>query len=192
MQGDRLIHQISRIATRSDLDRILALQSLNLYTNLSPLEREMGFVTTEFSREQVTTLIDLDGVFVSERSGEVVGYILAGSWDFFVQWPIFPFIEARLSQLTFVGWKLDRSSTFEYGPICLDRSVRGSNILPNLFDLMSASFRDRYPIGITFINRLNPRSLAAHTRKLNLQIIDEFEFNGGDFYCLAFETNSSG
>jgi hypothetical protein len=44
---------------------------------------------------------------------------------------------------------------------------------------------------VTFINKLNERSFAAHTRKLNLEIIDEFQFNGNSFYTLAFLTANS-
>jgi hypothetical protein len=30
--------------------------------------------------------------------------------------------------------------------------------------------------------------VAAHTRKLDLTIVDEFEFNGNSYYGLAFPT----
>jgi hypothetical protein len=53
---------------------------------------------------------------------------------------------------------------------------------------MRSSFAAQYPIGVTFINKANPRSLAAHTQKLNLEIIDEFEFNGNFYYGLGFWT----
>jgi hypothetical protein len=43
---------------------------------------------------------------------------------------------------------------------------------------------------LTFINKLNQRSFAAHTRKLNIEIIDEFELNGNSFYTLAFLTTT--
>jgi hypothetical protein len=62
--------------------------------------------------------------------------------------------------------------------------------LPQLFETMRSSFSARFPIGITFINKANSRSLAAHTRKLNLEIIDEFKFNGNSYYGLGFWTKS--
>jgi hypothetical protein len=67
--------------------------------------------------------------------------------------------------------------------------LRGRGVLPLLFELVRASFGDR-PIGITFINKANSRSLAAHTRKLNLEIVDEFEFNSNFYYSLGFWTKS--
>ena len=66
--------------------------------------------------------------------------------------------------------------------------MRGSKVFPQLFDLMRSSFASKFPIGVTFINKLNERSFAAHTRKLDLEIVDEFEFNGNSFYTLAFVT----
>ena len=41
---------------------------------------------------------------------------------------------------------------------------------------------------ITFINKNNPRSFEAHTRKLNMEIINEFQFNDNEYYELALET----
>jgi hypothetical protein len=44
---------------------------------------------------------------------------------------------------------------------------------------------------VTLINKINPRSVAAHTRKLDLTIVDEFEFNGNFYYGLAFPTKTA-
>jgi hypothetical protein len=54
--------------------------------------------------------------------------------------------------------------------------------------LVRNSFVPRFSIGVTFINKLNPRSLKAHTHKLDLEIIDEFEFKENSYYGLAFLT----
>ena len=52
---------------------------------------------------------------------------------------------------------------------------------------MRGTLAKRYPIGITFINKINERSLKAHI-KIGLEIIDEFEFDNSSYYTLAFET----
>lgn len=179
---------IARVATESDIDGILKLQSLNLYTNLSQTERAEGFVTTPFSVEQIKTLLSQTGVFVAQKQGIVAGYIFAGSWDFFSQWAIFPHIVSRFGQLKYQGIQITTNNSFQYGPVCIERALRGSEAFPQLFETMRSSFASRFPIGVTFINKANPRSLAAHTRKLNLEIIDEFEFNGNSYYSLGFWT----
>lgn len=178
---------ITRFATESDIDSILRLQSLNLYSNLSPAELTQGFVTTPITAEQIKVILAQAGLFVAEEEGKVIGYAYAGSWDYFFQWGIFPYMLSRLTQTDFCGEAITADNSFQYGPVCLDRAWRGSGTFPQLFATMRSSLAERYPIGITFINRLNQRSLKAH-QKLNLEIIDEFEFNQGSYYSLAFPT----
>ncbi|WP_373540651.1 GNAT family acetyltransferase [Chamaesiphon sp.] len=182
--------QIIRAATESDFDDILDLQSRNLYTHLSSLELAGGFVMTPFTLDLLRQLLDRSGVFVAEDEHKIVGYLLAGDWEFFSQWEIFRVMVARLPELRFRGEQITSDRSFQYGPICIDRASRGSDIFPQLFELMRSDFAPQFPIGVTFINKLNQRSFAAHTRKLDLEIIDEFEFNGHDFYTLAFLTEA--
>jgi len=46
-----------RQATHIDISGILELQVANLFSNLSPLERKKGFVTTPFTRELIEKII---------------------------------------------------------------------------------------------------------------------------------------
>ncbi len=179
-----------RTALESDINGILTLQFQNLYTNLAPTELGNGFVTTPFTPELLRELFIQTGVFIAEDRGKVVGYLIAGNWEFFSQWEIFRVMFHRLPDLQFQGKLIDVASSFQYGPICVDRSVRGTTVFPDLFAKMRSSFAIKFPLGITFINKLNQRSFIAHTRKLDLEIIDEFELNGNSFYTLAFPTKS--
>ena len=47
---------------------------------------------------------------------------------------------------------------------------------------------EKFEIGTTFINKINERSYQAHTRKAGIDVIDEFDFNGNNYYGLAFLT----
>ena len=181
---------IIRTAIESDFDGILALQSRNLYTNLSPTELAGRFVTTPFTSDLLGQLLIQDGVFVAESESKIVGYLLAGDWEFYAQWEIFRLMISRLPELKFQGRELSVDRTFQHGPICIDMAMRGSSVFPQLFELMRSSFALKFPIGVTFINKLNQRSFEAHTRKLDLEIIDEFEFNGNSFYTFAFLTGT--
>jgi hypothetical protein len=180
--------QIIRSGMELDIEGILDLQSRNLYGNLSVGELADGFVTTAFTPDLLRELLVRAGVFVAERDGKIVGYVLAGDWEFYSQWEIFRVMIARLPELQFRGEEVNVDRSFQYGPVCIDRSVRGSEVFPQLFELMRSSFAPKFPVGVTFINKLNGRSFAAHTRKLDLEVIDEFEFNGNYFYTLAFLT----
>jgi hypothetical protein len=84
---------------------------------------------------------------------------------------------------------INTSNSFQYGPICIDESQRGTGLFQELFHFMKNTMQPFYPIGVTFINKINERSYKAHTTKLNMVVIDEFSFNSNNYYGLAFETN---
>jgi len=180
---------IARLGHTYDISNIISLQKANLYENLTDAERKHGFVTTAFSEAQLSALISLQGIFVAEERGDIVGYAMAGSWDFWSPWPIFPYMVSRLGSLNFKGITIAPEKSFQYGPVCISSMYRGTGLFPLLFEEMRREFSTRYPIGVTFINRINERSLAAHIRKLGLSLIDEFEFSGRSYYGLAFDTS---
>jgi hypothetical protein len=177
---------ITRIGNKNDISGIIELQRINLYDNLSPDERKEGFVTTPFSESQLMELLSERGVFVAEKKGKIMGYAMAGTWNLFSRWPIFPFMLSRLGSLGIPGDK-----SFQYGPVCINAALRGSGIFPILFEEMRREFASRFPIGITFINRVNERSYNAHTRKLGMSIVDTFAFSGRDYYMLSFDTSKA-
>ncbi len=186
--GETKNNMITRIGNSNDIRGIIALQKVNLYDNLSPDERKQGFVTTPFSETNIRELIADRGVFVVEEQEEIMGYAMAGTWDFFSRWPIFPFMVSRLGSLSISGAQILPERSFQYGPVCINSALRGSGIFPILFEEMRSEFASRFPIGITFINRLNERSYNAHVRKLGLREIDAFEFSGRSYYMLSFDT----
>ena len=49
----------------------------------------------------------------------------------------------------------------------------------------------RYPILITFVNKINPRSFAAHS-KLGLKVLSEFEYNNNHYYEMVYDTSIKG
>lgn len=179
---------ITRLAKTEDIPGILALQEVNLVTRLSAQEKLQGFVTTPFTPSQLAQLLDSNGLFVIDVDGRIDGYTMAASWAFFAQWQIFPFMLSRLSGQGFCGTIISENNSFQYGPVCLDTRLRGSNAFPRLFEQMRIELLTRYPVGITFINKVNERSYHAHTKKLGMKVIDEFEFSGQFYYGLAFDT----
>lgn len=178
----------TRIAQNADIEGIITLQSKYLFANMSKEGRKNGFVTTPFSVAQIETLLANDGVFVAEMNEKIIGYCFAGSWDFFSQWAIFPYMVARFPDFTFRGKHLTVENSFQYGPVCIEESVRGQGIFPLLFATMRQKMAEKYPLGGTFINQINTRSVKAHTEKIDLEIVDEFSFNGNNYFTLAFFT----
>ena len=119
---------IIRTAIESDFTGILDLQARNLYANLAVAELPGGFVTTPFSSDLLRLLLLQNGVFVAESERQIIGYLLAGDWEFFSKWGIFKVMIDRMSKLKFRKQSITVDHSFQYGPICIDQSSRGSQI----------------------------------------------------------------
>ncbi len=179
----------TRKGSLSDIPGVLALQEKNLFANLSEEERKAGFVTTPFTIPQLETIITAKGLFVAEDKDEIIAYIFAGTWEYFFQWAIFPFMASRLPELSFNGQSITTNNSFQYGPVCIALEYRGQGLFQKLFEEMRSTWLSDYSISITFINQVNDRSTKAHTQKLGWEIIDEFDFNGGQYFGLAYDMN---
>ncbi|MBK7649454.1 MAG: GNAT family acetyltransferase [Flammeovirgaceae bacterium] len=182
----------TRIGNKNDIDGVLSLQERNLYSKLSEEERKKGFVTTPFTVSQIEEIIKQNGLFVAENEKAVIiAYAFAGSWKYFEQWKIFNFMVSRFPKLSFKNNEITTANSFQYGPVCIDTNYRGNGLLNLIFEEMRIEFLKKYPISITFINKVNSISENAHTKKLGWEIIDEFEFNDNKYIGLAFDMKNS-
>ena len=168
------------------------MQERYLFKNLSKEQRQQGFVTTPFTVAQIEEIIQENGIFVAENdANELVAYAFAGSWEYFEQWDIFKYMVSRFPDLTFQGKEITTSNSFQYGPVCIASEYRGTGLLNLIFEEMRLELSKKYPISITFINKINIISEKAHTKKLGWEIIDEFEFNDNTYIGLALDMNKS-
>lgn len=177
------------VAKLSDIDGVLALQKLYLVSNLSEEGKKSGFVTTPFSVEQLTSVIDNEGLYIAKDNNKIIAYLFAESWDFFSQYPIFEYMISLFPQLSFLDFEINATTSFQYGPICIDKNYRGQGLLKLLFEFMRIHLVKRYPLGLTFINKTNIPSYKAHTEKLNWTVIGDFQFNDNNYYILAYDMN---
>jgi hypothetical protein len=175
------------IATVADIPGFLSLQEKFLVTNLTDEQKKNGFVTTPFKTEQLTDIINQTGLFIAKDAGAIIAYAFGGSWQFFSQWPIFNVMTEKFPTLTFKDFIITDTNSFQYGPVCIDEKYRGSGLLNEIFELMRINLVKRYPLSLTFINKINPRSLKAHVDKLGWTVIGEFAFNNNYYYILAFD-----
>ncbi len=181
-----------RIGDKKDIDGILALQKRYLYSNLSELERKNGFVTTPFTTAQIEEIILQNGIFIAENeSNTIVAYAFAGSWKYFEQWEIFNYMVSRFPTLHFNDGEITTENSFQYGPVCIDMDYRGTGLLNLIFEEMRIEFFKKYPISVTFINRINAISESAHTKKLGWKVLEEFKFNNNTYIALAFDMKNS-
>ncbi|MCH9813604.1 MAG: GNAT family acetyltransferase [Epsilonproteobacteria bacterium] len=179
-----------KVAKLSDIEAVLALHFKYQVDSIAPEDKKDGFVTTPFTKEELTSLIEQEeGLFIARVEGKVVAYVMAASWQFWSAWPMFAHMIKDLSNLNYLGQQLSVDNSYQYGPICIDKSVRGTEVLAGIFHFSLAHMAKRYPILVTFINKTNPRSYEAHVRKLRLEVIQEFTFNQNHYYELVYDTS---
>ena len=178
------------IATPEHIPAIEALQAENLVSNLSEDQQKDGFVTTPFTREQLLDAIENHGIFLCANNDEIVAYLVCASWQYFSKWPIFAHMVTLFPALTYCGETPTIDNSYQYGPICIAEAHRGKGILQGIFPFARTEMNKRYPYAITFVNKRNPRSYAAHIRKLGLDEISTFQFNDQEYWMLGFPTKA--
>lgn len=177
-------------ATLQDMEGILALLKANHADYLSAEEKKDGFVTTNITTEQLTRLIAREnGVTIAKENGKVLAFAFAAPWDYWREWPFFVNMIDILDRYQFEGVTLTTENTYQYGPVCVDRSVRGSGVFEQVFFASLAQMRSRFPIMATFINQVNGRSYAAHTRKAHMTEVGKFDYNNNHYYMMACSTS---
>jgi hypothetical protein len=179
-----------RLAKNEDIEDVLTLHYRYQVDSIDETDKKDGFITTAFNQEELSQLIkNENGLFVAIKDGKIVAYAMAASWDFWSKWPMFVHMAKDLSNLSYAGQKLSTKNSYQYGPVCVDKSVRGEGVFEGIFNFALHEMSNRYPILVTFINKINPRSYAAHVRKAGLEVIQEFEFNNNFYYELACITS---
>ncbi len=181
---------IYRNATIEDIPKIAQLQQVYHVSTISDEDKPNGFVTTLFSDEQFTELIETEnGLVIACHGDRVVAYVMAASWHYWQKWPLFQHMIKELPLTEYLGQTLSVENSYQYGPICIHSDYRGTHVLPEIFEFSRAQMNKRFPILITFINHINPRSYKAHVEKLGLDVIKSFEFNNNQYYELGYDTN---
>lgn len=178
-----------RLAEVHDVPTILDLHSRYHLSSIAPDDIAHGFVTTNFTPEQIEKLIEFEqGITVAYQGNQIAGYMMAASWDFWSQWPMFVYMIENLPGLACDNQPLTVENSYQYGPVCIAREFRGQGLLQRMFEYSRQHMMKRYPYLVTFINKKNLRSFSAHTQKIGLQVVSEFQYNQNDFYELAHPT----
>jgi hypothetical protein len=184
---------IFKAAKVSDIDGVLQLQKKYQIDTIAEEDKKDGFVTTSFTKEQLTKLIEEEqGLFIAENQDGIVAYVMAASWQYWSAWPLFAYMIQDLPNLEYRGQRLSVENSYQYGPICVDKSVRGSGVLEKIFELARKEMAKRFSFLVTFINKINPRSYEAHTRKLDLELLQEFDYNSNSYYELIYDVSKEG
>src|SRR5918996_177861 len=92
-----------RRATSQDFQGILDLQSANYVRNLAMADRKEGFLSAEFTREQLSEMTGDLGIMVAVDSGSVAGYLCAFRNEFNHDSPFLAKMLASYDRMQFLG-----------------------------------------------------------------------------------------
>ena len=175
-----------------DIEEVLHLHSKYHIDTISEEDKKDGFITTAFTRDNLINLIKEEGLFLAKNEeNRIIGYVMAASWSFWSIWPMFKFMMHDLKSMIYLNQTLNTRNSYQYGPICIDKIARGTDVLYKLFDFARQKMAKKYPILVTFINITNRRSYQAHRKKLGLEVIKEFQFNGNRYYTMVYDTSKN-
>ncbi len=177
-----------RNATIDDIKGVSELQKKYHVSTVSEEDKKDGFVTTLFTEEQFKEIIEKEnGLTIACDNGKVVAYAMAASWDFWSAWPMFQHMIKDLPNVQYNGTQLTVENSFQYGPVSIDKAYRGKNMVRDLFETSRREMSKRFDVMVTFINTANPRSFAAHTRKVGFEVVQEFDYNNNHYYELCYD-----
>ncbi|MFQ5902275.1 MAG: GNAT family N-acetyltransferase, partial [Candidatus Binatia bacterium] len=167
-----------RRARAEDFSDILRLQAANLIGNLNPQDRQEGFLSAEFTRQQLAEMASEIALLVASEKAQLFGYLCTYSCNYSKQFPILAAMIQSFGRALYQGKPLSSYNSFIYGPVCIDKSYRGRGLLRGLYEMLLREVAGKYEVGIAFVSKDNPHSLAAHVKGLGMCIAGEFEFNG--------------
>jgi predicted GNAT superfamily acetyltransferase len=177
---------IYRRAVPRDYDSIVRLQAANYIANLPPERRKDGFLSAEFTREQIAEMAEDLGILVAVDSGSLAGYLCAFRNEFNHGSPVLAKMLECYETVGFEGRPLGAYSSYIYGPVCIDRNHRQRGLLRGLYEEQKKDLAGRFELGVAFVSRNNPHSLQTHIAGLGMTEVGEFEFKDHVYAILAF------
>ena len=186
-----------RLATLEDMEGVKALLKKYHRDTISDEDRPDGFVTTAITDEQLAELIEKEhGVTVIAEPSQggndsILGFCFAAPWEFWSAWPLFRHMIEIIPGYEFEGRPLVLDETYQYGPMCVDSSIRGTGAFEKLFFTSLSQFRDRFPVMLTFVNQINKRSENAHNNKAHMETLGTFDFGGNHYFLMGIRTDAA-
>ena len=177
---------ITTAQTTTDLREMLALQQQNLSRNLSPdVQREQGFVTLQYTFDQMQQMHNLGPSVIAKDGERVVGYAITTVPE---ARPFVPELETlfvMLDAVQYAGKPLSQHAYYVVGQVCVAEGYRGQGLFDQMYQHHRATYGDQFRLFITDISARNTRSLRAHER-VGFRVIHQFyEPDAGEEWALV-------
>ena len=178
-----------RRAGPEDYAGIVRLQRVNYIANLSAEDRREGFLSAEFSFEQVAAIASDLGIAMVTMDDDLAGCLCAIRREFDHGSPVVAKMLESYDQARFEGKPLSTFNSYIYGPVCIARQYRRRGLLRGLFNFQKKDLAGQYEIGVALVSHSNGHSMQAHVEGLGMTVAGEFELNGR-FAILAFRISA--
>jgi predicted GNAT superfamily acetyltransferase len=165
---------------------ILRLQRTNYISNLTDEERREGFLSAEFTPEQVAAMAEDLGTMLAVVENDVAGFVCAFRREFDTGSPVIAKMLESYDRVQFDGKPLSRYQSYLYGPVCIGREYRRGGLLRGLYQAQLTDLAGQFEVGAAFVARNNPHSLQAHVGGLGMTEVGDFEVKGNIYVILAF------
>ena len=175
-----------RRAGREHYAGIVRLQRANYIGNLSAEERREGFLSAEFSLEQVAAIASDLGIAIVTIDDELAGCLCAIRREFDHGSPVVAKMLASYDQASFESKPVSAFNSYIYGPVCIARQYRRRGLLHGLVNFQKEDLAGQFEIGVALVSHSNDHSMQAHVAGLGMAVAGEFELNGNLFAILAF------
>src|SRR5215467_3331546 len=175
-----------RRAKEGDYSAILRLQAANYIDNLSAEERKQGFLSAQFSPEQISEMAGDLGITIALVEDNLAGFLCAFRNEFEHGSPVLSKMFESYERVKYLGKPLSSYKSYAYGPVCIGREYRQRGLLRGLYEAQKKELAGQFDIGVAFVSRGNPHSLRAHVSGLAMTEVGDFEAKGNVYVILAF------
>jgi len=175
-----------RRAGPDDYGKIVRLQRANYIANLSEEQRREGFLSAEFSLEQVAAIATDLGIAIVTIDDDLAGCLCGIRREFDHRSPVVAKMLDSYGQAWFEAKPLSAFNSYIYGPVCLARQYRHRGLLRGLYNFQRKDLAGRFELGVALVSHSNPHSMQAHVEGLGMIKTGEFDLNGNLFAILAF------
>jgi predicted GNAT superfamily acetyltransferase len=179
-----------RRAGPEDYAEIVRLQRDNYIANLTAEERREGFLSAEFSLDQVAAIASDLGIAIVTMEDDLAACLCAIRRDFDHGSPVVTKMLESYDHALFEGKPLSAFNSYIYGPVCIARQYRRRGLLRRLYNFQKKDLAGQFEVGVALVSHNNPHSMQAHVEGLGMTDAGEFELNGNLFAILAFRVSA--
>ena len=179
-----------RRARPEDAHPLSQLLQANTKGNLTPEEREEGYITGGGPPEDALAAMAKDpGFAVAVDGSEVIGCIGASTFDQHKGQSVVETMMDACSEADFRGESLSTYRTFLYGPAIVAQDYRGRGVLSDMLETLVEVVTEEFEVGLAWVANENQASYAAHTDGLGMTPVTEFEFADDQYTVMAFRVS---